>query len=40
MSAEPVLDPTSLFAHVYAEMTPQLREQRAMVEAELAAEAE
>ena len=40
MSAEPVLDPASLFAHVYAKTTPQLDEQRAMVEAELAAEAE
>jgi pyruvate dehydrogenase E1 component alpha subunit len=38
--AEPRLDPMSLFAHVYAEPTPQLREQAAMLRAELAAEAE
>ncbi|MFE0463505.1 pyruvate dehydrogenase (acetyl-transferring) E1 component subunit alpha [Kitasatospora sp. NPDC058965] len=38
--AEPVLDPASLFAHVYAEPTPQLREQAEQLAAELAAEAE
>ncbi|MFE6054693.1 thiamine pyrophosphate-dependent dehydrogenase E1 component subunit alpha [Kitasatospora sp. NPDC056446] len=38
--AEPDLDPMSLFAHVFAEPTPQLREQAAQLSAELAAEAE
>ncbi|WP_030233270.1 pyruvate dehydrogenase (acetyl-transferring) E1 component subunit alpha [Streptomyces sp. NRRL S-350] len=38
--AEPELDPMSLFAHVFAEPTPQLREQAAQLSAELAAEAE
>ncbi|MEY9843279.1 pyruvate dehydrogenase (acetyl-transferring) E1 component subunit alpha [Streptacidiphilus sp. MAP5-3] len=38
--ADPELDPMSLFAHVYAEPTPQLREQAALLAAELAAEAE
>jgi pyruvate dehydrogenase E1 component alpha subunit len=38
--AEPELDPMSLFAHVYAEPTPRLREQAAQLAAELAAEAE
>ncbi|WP_030055545.1 MULTISPECIES: pyruvate dehydrogenase (acetyl-transferring) E1 component subunit alpha [Streptomyces] len=38
--ADPELDPMSLFAHVYAEPTPQLREQAAQLSAELAAEAE
>ncbi|RKT16708.1 pyruvate dehydrogenase E1 component alpha subunit [Streptomyces sp. 1114.5] len=38
--AEPELDPMSLFAHVYAEPTPQLLEQAAQLSAELAAEAE
>jgi len=38
--ADPELDPMSLFAHVYAEPTPQLREQAAQLAAELAAEAE
>ncbi len=37
MSTEPVLDPGSLFDHVFAQPTPQLLEQRAMVEAEEAA---
>ncbi|MFE4357545.1 pyruvate dehydrogenase (acetyl-transferring) E1 component subunit alpha [Kitasatospora sp. NPDC001261] len=37
---DPELDPMSLFAHVYAEPTPQLREQAAQLAAELAAEAE
>jgi pyruvate dehydrogenase E1 component alpha subunit len=36
---KPELDPMSLFAHVYAEPTPQLREQAAQLAAELAAEA-
>ncbi|MGW2370908.1 pyruvate dehydrogenase (acetyl-transferring) E1 component subunit alpha [Kitasatospora sp. NPDC001683] len=38
--ADPELDPMTLFAHVYAEPTPQLREQAAQLSAELAAEAE
>ena len=37
---DPELDPASLFAHVYAEPTPQLREQADRLAAELAAEAE
>ena len=37
MNEDPVTDPMSLFAHVYAEPTPQLREQQEMVAAELAA---
>jgi 2-oxoisovalerate dehydrogenase E1 component alpha subunit len=36
---KPELDPMSLFTHVYAEPTPQLREQAAQLAAELAAEA-
>jgi 2-oxoisovalerate dehydrogenase E1 component alpha subunit len=40
MNIDPVIDPLSLFEHVYSEPTPQLREQRAQVEAELAAEGE
>lgn len=40
MHADPALDPMELFAHVYAEPTPQLREQAAQLRAELAAEAE
>ncbi|GAA3500379.1 pyruvate dehydrogenase (acetyl-transferring) E1 component subunit alpha [Streptomyces prasinosporus] len=40
MNQDPVLDPMDLFAHVYAEPTPQLLEQRAQLEAELAAETE
>ena len=28
MNPDPALDPMDLFAHVYAEPTPQLREQR------------
>jgi pyruvate dehydrogenase E1 component alpha subunit len=38
--SEPELDPLSLFAHVYAEPTPQLREQADLLAAELAAEAD
>jgi len=37
---KPELDPMSLFTHVYAEPTPQLREQAAQLAAELAADAE
>ncbi|QMU74445.1 pyruvate dehydrogenase (acetyl-transferring) E1 component subunit alpha [Streptacidiphilus sp. PB12-B1b] len=37
---KPELDPLSLFTHVYAEPTPQLREQAAQLAAELAADAE
>ena len=40
MNQDPVLDPMDLFAHVYAEPTPQLREQQALLQAELAAEQE
>lgn len=40
MNQDPVLDPMDLFAHVYAEPTPQLREQEALLRAELAAEQE
>ena len=40
MNQDPVLDPMDLFAHVYAEPTPQLREQREQLAAELAAERE
>ncbi|WP_328681297.1 pyruvate dehydrogenase (acetyl-transferring) E1 component subunit alpha [Streptomyces sp. NBC_00343] len=40
MNQDPVLDPMDLFADVYAEPTPQLREQRAQLAAELAAERE
>ncbi|HSX99280.1 MAG TPA: pyruvate dehydrogenase (acetyl-transferring) E1 component subunit alpha, partial [Streptomyces sp.] len=40
MNQDPVLDPMDLFAHVYAEPTPQLREQEALLRAELAAEHE
>lgn len=38
MHSEPHLDPMDLFAHVYAEQTPQLREQEALLRAELEAE--
>ncbi|MGW2820024.1 pyruvate dehydrogenase (acetyl-transferring) E1 component subunit alpha [Streptomyces sp. NPDC001443] len=38
MNQDPVLDPMDLFDHVYAEPTPQLREQRDLLRAELAAE--
>ncbi|MGW7582110.1 thiamine pyrophosphate-dependent dehydrogenase E1 component subunit alpha [Kitasatospora sp. NPDC054768] len=37
---DPALDPMALFAHVFAEPTPQLREQAAQLAEELAAEAE
>jgi 2-oxoisovalerate dehydrogenase E1 component alpha subunit len=40
MNAEPALDPMDLFTHVYAEQTGQLREQAALLRAELEAEAE
>ncbi|MBA2945333.1 pyruvate dehydrogenase (acetyl-transferring) E1 component subunit alpha [Streptomyces himalayensis] len=40
MNQDPGLDPMDLFAHVYAEPTPQLREQAAQLRAELDAEAE
>ncbi|MFJ9893995.1 pyruvate dehydrogenase (acetyl-transferring) E1 component subunit alpha [Streptomyces sp. NPDC091280] len=40
MNQDPALDPMDLFADVYAEPTPQLREQRAQLAAELAAERE
>ncbi|UUU36531.1 pyruvate dehydrogenase (acetyl-transferring) E1 component subunit alpha [Streptomyces sp. CA-210063] len=36
MNADTVADPLELFDHVYAEPTPQLREQRALLAAELA----
>jgi pyruvate dehydrogenase E1 component alpha subunit len=38
MHDDPHLDPMDLFAHVYAEPTPQLREQEAQLLAELEAE--
>jgi 2-oxoisovalerate dehydrogenase E1 component subunit alpha len=40
MNADTTLDPLGLFDHVFAELTPQLREQRAMLAAELAAESQ
>ncbi|GAQ60671.1 pyruvate dehydrogenase (acetyl-transferring) E1 component subunit alpha [Streptomyces scabiei] len=40
MNAETVTDPLELFDHVYAEPTPQLREQRALLAAELTQTAE
>jgi pyruvate dehydrogenase E1 component alpha subunit len=40
MNQDAVLDPMDLFAHVYAEPTPQLREQQAQLRAELEAEQE
>ncbi|MFD4557445.1 pyruvate dehydrogenase (acetyl-transferring) E1 component subunit alpha [Streptomyces sp. NPDC058469] len=40
MNQDPVLDPMDLFTQVYAEPTPQLREQEAQLRAELAAEQE
>ena len=38
MNVDPTPDPLELFDHVFAEPTPQLREQRAQLAAELAAE--
>ncbi|WP_327359210.1 pyruvate dehydrogenase (acetyl-transferring) E1 component subunit alpha [Streptomyces sp. NBC_01304] len=38
MNQDPVLDPMDLFTHVYAEQTTQLREQAALLRAELDAE--
>jgi len=40
LSVDPVVDPMSLFDNVFATPSPQLLEQRAMVQAELDAEAE
>ncbi|MET7639185.1 pyruvate dehydrogenase (acetyl-transferring) E1 component subunit alpha [Streptomyces sp. NPDC005438] len=40
MNQDPALDPTELFAHVYAEQTVPLREQAAQLRAELDAEAD
>ncbi|MEU3951450.1 pyruvate dehydrogenase (acetyl-transferring) E1 component subunit alpha [Streptomyces achromogenes] len=40
MNRDPELDPMDLFDHVYAETTAQLREQRALLRAELEAEQE
>ncbi|MFM9587881.1 pyruvate dehydrogenase (acetyl-transferring) E1 component subunit alpha [Streptomyces scabiei] len=40
MNAETAIDPLELFDHVYAEPTPQLREQRALLAAELTQTAE
>ncbi|MET8474160.1 pyruvate dehydrogenase (acetyl-transferring) E1 component subunit alpha [Streptomyces sp. NPDC006422] len=40
MNQDPALDPMDLFTDVYAEQTPQLREQAALLRAELDAEAE
>jgi 2-oxoisovalerate dehydrogenase E1 component alpha subunit len=40
MNADPVLDPADLFAQVYAEPTPQLREQAALLREELRADEE
>ncbi|MFJ4469937.1 pyruvate dehydrogenase (acetyl-transferring) E1 component subunit alpha [Streptomyces sp. NPDC089424] len=37
LNQDPGLDPMDLFAHVYAEPTPQLREQQALLRAELEA---
>jgi pyruvate dehydrogenase E1 component alpha subunit len=38
MNADPVVDPMDLFAHVFAEQTDRLREQAAMLRAELVAQ--
>jgi pyruvate dehydrogenase E1 component alpha subunit len=38
MNEDPDVDPRSLFAHVFAEPTPQLREQREWLGEELAAD--
>ncbi|MET7933391.1 pyruvate dehydrogenase (acetyl-transferring) E1 component subunit alpha [Streptomyces sp. NPDC005322] len=40
MNQDPVIDPMELFEHVYADKTGQLREQAALLRAELEAEAE
>ena len=40
MNLDPETHPDDLFRHVYATLTPQLREQRAMLHAELDADAE
>ncbi|GCB47649.1 pyruvate dehydrogenase (acetyl-transferring) E1 component subunit alpha [Streptomyces sp. NL15-2K] len=40
MNQDPVLDPMDLFAHVYGEPTPQLREQQDRLRAEIEAERE
>ncbi len=40
MNTDRPIDPLDLFRHVFAEPTPQLREQQAQIEAELAAESE
>ena len=40
MNTDTELDPLELFAHVFAEPTPQLREQRALLAAELDAESQ
>ncbi|MET7901631.1 pyruvate dehydrogenase (acetyl-transferring) E1 component subunit alpha [Streptomyces sp. NPDC005355] len=40
MNQDPVVDPMELFEHVYADKTSQLREQAALLRAELDAEAE
>jgi 2-oxoisovalerate dehydrogenase E1 component alpha subunit len=40
MNEDPEVDPDELFAHVYAEPTPQLREQRTWLREELAARGE
>jgi 2-oxoisovalerate dehydrogenase E1 component alpha subunit len=39
MNTDPAVDPLALFDHVFAEPTPQLREQRAQLAAEMAADA-
>jgi 2-oxoisovalerate dehydrogenase E1 component alpha subunit len=39
MNEDPPVEPAAMFDHVYAALTPQLAEQRAMVLAEIAAEA-
>jgi pyruvate dehydrogenase E1 component alpha subunit len=36
LQTDPSLTPTAMFDHVYSELTPQLREQRALLERELA----
>jgi 2-oxoisovalerate dehydrogenase E1 component alpha subunit len=38
MNADPATDPLELFEHIYAEPTPQLREQRAQLAAEIEAQ--